>query len=119
MKSVPQKHSGDPGTDCELAQPISGDAATMGMKNQDLGAFQIIQGLLQRYNPKGVEITPDLELTEELQLDSVAVMDLIMEVEDEFELDIPINLIAEVESVQDLVNMVEARLKTGEHGYTR
>lgn len=79
-------------------------------KNETVDAFQNVQALLQRHNPDGIEITRDLKLNEDLGLDSVTAMDLIMEIEDEFELDIPLNLIADIEKVQDLVDLVEKRL---------
>ncbi|HSO42879.1 MAG TPA: hypothetical protein VLR47_08590 [Rhodospirillales bacterium] len=38
-------------------------------------------------------------------------MDLIMEVEDKFNIDIPINLISDVERIEDLAKLVDDRMK--------
>src|SRR3546814_5603998 len=42
--------------------------------------------LLQPFNPKGIEITPDTDLSADLMMDSVAAMNLVMEIEDRFEI---------------------------------
>jgi acyl carrier protein len=38
-------------------------------------------------------------------------MDFVMEVEDHFEIDIPLNVLSETRTMNDLVNVVEGRLK--------
>ena len=48
---------------------------------------------------------------EDTGLDSVSVMDLVMELEDEFDISIPLDRIAEVRTVADLANAVEALAK--------
>ncbi len=45
---------------------------------------------------------------EDTGLDSVSVMDLVMELEDEFDISIPLDRIAEVRTVGDLASAVEA-----------
>ena len=70
--------------------------------------------VLQRYNTAGHTITPSTDLAADLNIDSVAAMDLIMEVEDRFELDIPINLVSDMTTVADLVALVERQLTARE-----
>lgn len=48
---------------------------------------------------------------EDTGLDSVSVMDLVMELEDEFDISIPLDRIAEVRTVGDLADAVEALAK--------
>ena len=50
----------------------------------------------------------------DLNVDSVAAMDLIMEIEDRFEIDIPINLVSDMTTVADLVALVDRQLKARE-----
>ena len=69
--------------------------------------------LLQPFNPKGIEITADTDLSADLLMDSVAAMNLVMEIEDRFEIDIPISLLPDVNSLQDLVDVVLAQLSKG------
>jgi acyl carrier protein len=67
--------------------------------------------LLQPFNSNGVELSPDTEISADLSIDSVSVMDFVMEVEDHYEIDIPLNVLSETRTMNDLVNVVEGRLK--------
>jgi acyl carrier protein len=69
--------------------------------------------LLQPFNPKGIEITLDTDLSADLMMDSVAAMNLVMEIEDRFEIDVPISLLPDVNSMRDLVDVVLAQLRKG------
>jgi acyl carrier protein len=67
--------------------------------------------LLQPFNSNGVELSPDTEISADLSIDSVSVMDFVMEVEDNYEIDIPLNVLSETRTMNDLVTVVEGRLK--------
>ncbi|WP_119168674.1 acyl carrier protein [Algihabitans albus] len=73
--------------------------------------FESIRNILEVYNAEGIEITTSTRLMSDLNIDSVAAMDLIMEIEDRFEIDIPVNMVSDVETTQDLVRIVVARLE--------
>ncbi|NNE38329.1 MAG: acyl carrier protein [Gammaproteobacteria bacterium] len=62
---------------------------------------------LQQIAGSGVSITPQTNIAEELSLDSVKVLDLVMELEDEFDISVPLNLMADVQTVNDLVDLIE------------
>lgn len=68
-------------------------------------------------NKAGAERAIDLDssVIDDTGLDSVSVMDLVMEIEDEFDISIPLDRIAEVRTVADLANAVEA-LASGKAG---
>jgi len=66
--------------------------------------------LLKPFNPKEIEITPETDLSADLYMDSVAAMNLVMEIEDRFEIDIPISLLPDVNNFQDLVDVVHGQL---------
>lgn len=68
--------------------------------------FNEVRTLLEPYNPNGVDIGMETDLAAELNVDSVAAMTLIMEIEDKFDLDIPINLLPDVNCPRDLVEAV-------------
>ena len=68
-------------------------------------------GLLHKYNKEGIELTAATNLGSDLDIDSVEVMDLIMEIEDKFDIDIPINLVSDIERIGDLANLVSKRLE--------
>lgn len=61
---------------------------------------------LQRLAGKGTEFSDDMDLVAQLGLDSVKVLDLIMEVEDEFDISIPMNVLTEVHTVRDLAQVI-------------
>jgi acyl carrier protein len=81
------------------------------MTDDDPRVFEAICAILRRSAPESVTLTPATELTADLNIDSVAAMDLIMHVEDEFGIDIPINLVADLRTLQDLVDVVQQQLR--------
>ncbi len=52
-------------------------------------------------------ITPDSLLVEDLGADSLDAIDIVMSVEDEFEIEIPDEIVEKMESVSDIVTYVE------------
>lgn len=76
--------------------------------------FDEMVPLLQRHNQTGKPILPTTDLASELNIDSVAAMDLIMELEERFDIDIPINLVSDLATVADLAGLVERQLKARE-----
>ncbi len=72
---------------------------------------QEVMALMQRYNPEGKPLDVGTELGADLNIDSVAAMDLIMEIEDKFDIDIPMNQVAELRTVGDLVALAENQLR--------
>jgi len=67
--------------------------------------------ILEKYAPAEAELTPTTELSGDLSIDSVAAMDLIMEIEDKFAIDIPMNLVSDLRSFQDLVDVVRQQIE--------
>ena len=61
--------------------------------------------------PVGVQVSAQTRIARDLGLDSVAVMDFVMDIEDHFDISIPLDRVAEVETVEDLSCAVEALLK--------
>jgi acyl carrier protein len=56
-----------------------------------------------------VSLAADTDISADLNIDSVTVMDFVMEVEDRFNIDIPLNVLAETRTIADLARVVEAR----------
>ncbi len=73
--------------------------------------LESIMALLEPYNKKSIALSGGTKLNADLEIDSVAAMDLIMEIEDSFEIDIPINLVSDIETVDDLVSVVRQRME--------
>ncbi len=81
------------------------------MTSEQKAIFDKLGELLGPFNEKGVEIKPETEIAVDLAIDSVSVMDFVMEVEDHFNIDIPLNVLSDTHTMQDMVGVVQARLK--------
>jgi len=57
-------------------------------------------------------LTEDSELVTELGLDSFKVLDLLMDIEDEFDISMPVNMLADVHTVKDLAERIHAVINT-------
>ena len=53
-----------------------------------------------------VTITSETNLISELSIDSIKLLNLIMEIEDAFDISIPINALADVQTVHELANLI-------------
>ncbi|WP_293004864.1 acyl carrier protein [Nitrosomonas sp.] len=53
-----------------------------------------------------VLITPETNLINQLSIDSIKLLNLIMEVEDAFDISIPINVLTDVQTVRELADLV-------------
>lgn len=66
---------------------------------------------LRKFCPPDVEITPQTDLINQLAIDSVKLLNLVMELEDEFDLTVPLNALADVQTVHELANLIH-RIKS-------
>ena len=69
--------------------------------------------LLEPFNANGTVLSAATDISTDLNIDSVTVMDFVMEVEDHFDIEIPLNVLSETRTVADLAKVVEARTKKG------
>jgi acyl carrier protein len=67
--------------------------------------------MLQQHNPRNIHLQQETKITSELNIDSVEVMDLVMEIEQRFDIDIPISMLSDVETIGDLARVVAARVR--------
>ena len=67
--------------------------------------------LLKKFTKPELEITKDSYLMRDLDLDSMKVMELMMELEDHFDISIPLNALPDVNSVAELAAAI-AKLKS-------
>jgi acyl carrier protein len=71
-----------------------------------------LREMLEQQLGKPVDLKTDTRIVDDLELDSLAVMNFVMAVEDRYDISIPLDRIAEVQTVGDLVAVVE-RLRQG------
>lgn len=62
---------------------------------------------IEPFNKKGVAVTPDTRFAQDLEWDSLTVLDFVANIEDEFDVIISMNMQAEIETVGQLVNALE------------
>ena len=63
--------------------------------------------LIEPFNKKGVAITEATRFAQDLEWDSLTVLDFVANVEDEFDVIISMNMQAEIETVGQLVDALE------------
>jgi len=69
---------------------------------QNARVEQAIRNAVKTALPQISDIDFDAALTSDVGLDSVEVMDLVMEIEDELDISVPIEVLAEVETLNQL-----------------
>ena len=62
--------------------------------------------LIEEFNKKGIVVTEETRFAQDLEWDSLTVMDFVAAVEDEFDVLITMNRAAEIETVGQLVDAV-------------
>ncbi len=70
--------------------------------------FDKVAELIEPFNKKDITLTEATTFAGELEWDSLIVMDFVASVEDEFDILITMNMQAEIETVGQLVDAVEA-----------
>ena len=75
------------------------------MTDRDETQAKILE-LIEPFNKKGVAVTPATRFAQDLEWDSLTVMDFVASVEDEFDILISMNRAAEIETVDQLVDAV-------------
>lgn len=66
----------------------------------------IIIGTLKTALPQPVEITDQTDIIRDLGLDSLAIMNFVMSIEDCLDISVPLDRIAEVQTVGDLIDTI-------------
>jgi len=69
--------------------------------------FDKICELLKPYNPENRPIKLESGIVTDLEVDSVAVFDLVMALEDHYDISIPMELVSDIKTVGELVDAVK------------
>ena len=81
------------------------------MLNRD-AVMNYILTCLQGIVEGGVEIKPDSDLVNDLGLESIRVLDLLMMLEDELDISIPINILLDVRTPEQLLEALQPHLES-------
>lgn len=69
--------------------------------------FAKVLELIEPFNKKGVTVTDATRFAQDLEWDSLTVLDFVANIEDEFDVIISMNMQAEIETVGQLVDALE------------
>ncbi len=70
------------------------------------GTLQQLCQRLDSFTSSDVEVSPDMSLVNQLAIDSIKLLNLIMEIEDTFDISVPINALVDVQTVRDLADLI-------------
>ncbi len=75
-------------------------------------AFEKIKQILcEEFEIEDIDVTADASLQEDLGLEELDLYDLVMSIEDEFEMELPDEELEKIVTVGDLVEFVKEKLK--------
>ena len=66
-----------------------------------------VKALVDTFNKTGVAVTPETRFQQDLEWDSLTVLNFVAEVEDEFDVLIPVNMQAEIETIGQLAEALK------------
>ena len=78
--------------------------------NQIADIVPVLVELLKPFNPENKALSAATDIPAELNIDSVGVLDFIMEVEDKYDVEIPMNAVANIRTVGELADYVSMKL---------
>lgn len=67
--------------------------------------------LLAPFNKRGVDLQPETRFSEDLNFDSLVVMEFVAAVEDRFDISVPLNLLPDIATIADMAKAVDAIVK--------
>ena len=80
------------------------------MPSRDEILQRVLAGL-EPLAPEGVELDEDTDLVQTMGLDSVKVLDMLLDIEDDFDVEVPLEALVDVNTVGQLVTVVHRRIK--------
>ena len=69
--------------------------------------LQKVYSILKPFVPQGQQIEEDTDLVADMGLDSLKVMKILENIEDDFDISIPLNILPDVRTVKDLVVQIQ------------
>ena len=69
--------------------------------------------LVSPLNKAGIDLNENTDLTADLGLDSLQVLELLATVEDSFDISIPLNILSHVRSIKDFAEQLQQLLSEG------
>ena len=92
----------------DLLTDIRGSSTVLERTTLRVDVMQEICRQLAPYQAEEEPMTGQTVIYKDLSIDSLAVMDIVMELEDQFEVAIPINVVAEIRTIEELTDAILA-----------
>ena len=67
--------------------------------------------LVRPYSKKSIELGEETGLIDDVGLDSMKIMDLVMHIEDHFDISVPLNILPDVRTIGDFAGQLQKLLK--------
>lgn len=64
--------------------------------------IETLYGFLERFPKAAGNLGPDTKLADDLSLDSVNLMELLVEIEDHYDIGLPLNMMADITTIREL-----------------
>lgn len=65
-----------------------------------------LYSLLERFPKAGGNLQPDTKLADDLSLDSVNLMELLVDIEDHYDIGLPLNMMADITTIRELADKI-------------
>lgn len=75
--------------------------------------LEMICGLISPLNKKSIDLTPATTFAADLELDSLTVMDLVADIEDDFDIILPLNMLPDLETIGQVAEAVDTIVAKG------
>ncbi len=75
--------------------------------------LELIYGLISPLNKKNINLTPKTTFAADLELDSLTVMDLVADIEDDFDIILPLNMLPDLETIEQVADAVDTIVAKG------
>jgi acyl carrier protein len=75
--------------------------------------YAVLYEVIGAFNKTGAKLTPGTRFSEDLNFDSLVVMEFVADVEDRFDISVPLNLLPDIATIEDFARTLE-KLKADE-----
>ncbi len=78
-----------------------------------VGQAEILERIrvaLSPYVSSDVVVTPDMKIGSDVEIDSVEVFDVVMELEEHYDISLPMEITSEIQTIGDLIQAVERQI---------
>jgi acyl carrier protein len=72
--------------------------------------FETLYEVIGPHNKTGAALKPETKFTEDLNFDSLVVMEFVADVEDRFDISVPLNLLPDIATIGDFAEALEKLL---------